>query len=148
MRIYLSSLILFIFLPTICNASIDTYDCKVLSLNELKQDSTLNTNNNLKSSIKFSVNQKSGEIRGDVDINNRGDESIKVIDNNPSKGGFYVISQSYGPAPMVSYLFINVYEDKEKHPFVYTLSGQYVYTGECQSCHSNMMTIYHGMTGH
>ena len=121
--------------PVVSRAGPDVFDCKVLSLSELSKKGTFETGTKYQKEqigSTFSVDRKSGKIEGYHFINNRGDESIEVINNDPSVAGFYVISKSRGPGRMVSYLFINAYKDESHHPFIYTLSGQYVYTGICQ----------------
>ena len=121
--------------PIVSRAGPDVFDCKVLSLNELTKEGTFSTGAKYQKEqigSTFSVDRKSGKIEGFHFINNRGDESVEIVNNDPSVAGFYVISKSHGPGRMVSYLFINAYKDESRHPFIYTLSGQYVYTGTCQ----------------
>jgi len=135
MKAFLLSMILFAFIPTPCIAFPDAFDCKVLSLNELSHNGSFVTNAKYQTEqigSTFSVDRKSGEIRGGHFLNNSASESIRVINNDPAIAGFYVISQSHGPGVMISYLFINTYKDENRFSFIYTNSGQYVYTGVCQ----------------
>ena len=134
MRAVLPSIVLLGALPTLCWASPDAFDCKVLSLNELSPGGLfVSDTKDQKEQIgsTFSVDRKSGEIRGGYFLNNRTSKSIRVI-NEPQTDAFYVISESHGPFKMISYLYIANQANDLLKPFTYTSSGQYIYTGICQ----------------
>lgn len=120
--------------PAICEAAPDAFDCKVLSLSELSVEGTFETGAKYQKEqigSTFSVDRKTGAIRGGYFLNNRNSKAVRVI-NEPGKDAFYVISESHGPFVMVSYLYIANHMDGSAKPFTYTHSGQYVYSGLCQ----------------
>lgn len=120
--------------PVASQAVADVFDCKVMSLNELSKDGTFETGAKYQKEqigSTFSVERKTGAIRGGYFLNNRSSKSVRVI-NDPEKDAFYVISESHGPFVMISYLYIANHFDGLSKPFTYTSSGQYVYSGLCQ----------------
>lgn len=78
----------------------------------------------------FTVDQESGAIAGDYFINNAHSRSIEVV-NEPQSNSLYVISRSHGPYEMVGYLYIGKHRSEPTKPFIYTSSGEYIYTGFC-----------------
>ena len=121
------------FFPTLAYAGIDTFECKVTLFHEISKEGEIITNNKWSEEqvgYTFTVERKTGEIRGGYFINNRASESIEVI-NRSEDDAYYVISKSYGPASYVGYLFIGNYHKSIKKPFTFTTSGKYVYIGNC-----------------
>ena len=134
MKMHISIVMFCALSPTICKASWDVFDCKVLSVNELLPTGTLISDIKLQRELidsTFSVERKSGEIRRNYFINNRASKSIRVI-NESETFSYYVISEGHEPYVMVSYLYIANEREGLQKSFTYTLSGQYVYSGVCQ----------------
>ena len=120
--------------PIVSQAGPDEFDCKVLSLSELSKGGTFETGVKYQKEqigSTFSVERKTGAIRGGFFLHNRSSKTVRVI-NEPQKDAYYVISESHGPFVMVSYLYIANHFDGPAKPFTYTHSGQYVYSGLCQ----------------
>jgi len=120
--------------PIASLAGPDVFDCKVLSLSELSKGGTFEIGAKYQKEqigSTFSVERKTGAIRGGYFLNNRSSKTVRVI-NEPENDAFYVISESHGPFVMVSYLYIANHFDGLAKPFIYTNSGQYVYNGLCQ----------------
>lgn len=127
--------ILFAAFPVASQAGVDVFHCKVLSLSEVSKEGTFVSGEKYQIEqigATFSVERKTGEIRGNYFINNLNSESVRVINGLKDDDGFYVISESGRQWVNVSYLYIaNGFDGLDK-PFTYTSSGQYVYTGLCR----------------
>lgn len=129
---------LFLVLVALCHSTVqampDVFECKVLSLSELTKKGTFETGAPYQKEqigSTFSVDRATGAMRGGYFLNNRSSKSVRVI-NQPETDAFYVISESHGPIVMVGYLYIANHMDGPLKPFLYTNSGQYMYTGLCQ----------------
>jgi tricorn protease-like protein len=119
---------------SVANAIPETFECRVLTLGELSPDGVFIVDAPYQKEqigSTFSVDRKSGEMRGGYFLNNRNSKSVRVI-NEPKTDAFYVISESHGPFVMLSFLYIANQNDGASKSFTYTSSGQYVYTGICQ----------------
>lgn len=115
-------------------AGADTFECKVTSVHVVsKQGEIVMDTDHLKKQIgsTFSVERRTGEIRGGYFINNKSAAEIKVI-NDPVDNSYYVISISHGPIKMVGYLYVANHRKWQRKPFTYTPSGEYVYSGYCK----------------
>ena len=124
----------FIFLaPSLGFAGVDSFECTVTAVHAVSQEGEIvNDTDNLKKQIgsTFSVERKSGVIRGGYFINSRASKSIEVI-NEPQENSYYVITKSHGPYISVGYLYVANHRKWLKKPFTYTGSGEYVYSGYC-----------------
>ncbi len=120
-------------LPSLSFAGVDSFECTVTSVHAVSEDGELVTETgHLKKQIgsTFSVERKSGEIRGGYFINNRPSKTVEVI-NEPDSNSYYVVSKSHGPYVAVGYLYVANHRKWLKKPFTYTSSGEYVYSGFC-----------------
>lgn len=134
MKRMILALIFFAAFPAVSAAMQVTFDCKVSSLSELSSTGMLETGARYQKEqvgSTFSVDRKTGAIRGGYFLNNHDAKSIRVI-NEPREGMFYVVSNYPGMISMVSYLFIANQIKEGLKPFTYTHAGRYVYTGLCQ----------------
>lgn len=115
------------------DAGSETFECKVSALYELSSEGLFISDapyQKKQVGSTFSVDRKTGAIRGGYFLNNRYHKYIRVI-NVPSDGDFYVISHGHGPIVQASYLYIGNNRDDLYKPFTFTSSGRYVYTGTC-----------------
>ena len=130
---YTKFAIILSLLPCLSFAGIDSFECTVTSVHVVSEDGEIVTETeHLKKQIgsTFSVERKSGEIRGGYFINNRPSKNVEVI-NEPNNNSYYAVSKSHGPYVTVGYLYIANHRKWLKKPFTYTSSGEYVYSGYC-----------------
>lgn len=125
--------IVLLLFPCLSFAGVDSFECTVTSVNTVSEDGEIVTDTeDLKKQIgsTFSVERKSGEIRGGYFINNKPSKTVEVI-NEPNDNSYYAISKSHGPYVSVGYLYIANHRKWLKKPFTYTSSGEYMYSGYC-----------------
>ena len=126
------TIVLFL-IPTLNFAGVYSFECTVTSVHAVSENGEIVTDTeHLKNQIgsTFSVERKSGEIRGGYFINNRYSKTVEII-NEPNDNSYYVISKSHGPYVFFGYLYIANQREWRRKPFTYTTRGEYVYSGYC-----------------
>ena len=122
-----------LLIPCLGFSGVDSFECTVTSVHGVSEDGNIVTHtDHLRKQIgsTFSVERKSGEIRGGYFINNKPSKTVEVV-NEPDDNAYYVISKSHGPYVSAGYLYVANHRKSLKKPFTYTSSGEYVYSGYC-----------------
>ena len=110
------------------------FDCTVTFAHAVADNGDVVTDTpHLKSLIgsHFTVERKSGEIRGGYFISNDSFGDIRVF-NSPSTNTYYVVSISRGSHVSVSYLYIGNHRSSSTKPFSYSGNGDQVFSGFCR----------------
>ena len=128
------NLVVFALSMTVAPAAFaSSFNCSVVSAHAVADTGQVVTDTeHLQSQVgsTFTVNQETGTIAGGYFINNAHSRSIDVV-NEPQNNSLYVISRSHGPHEMVGYLYIGKHRSASTKPFIYTSSGEYIFTGFC-----------------
>jgi hypothetical protein len=122
------------FAANLVSAGEISFDCTVTSAHAIAESGEVIADTpHLKSQVgaRFTVDRKSGAIRGNYFINNAHSKETRVI-NSPQENTYYVLTVSHGPTVMAGYLYIGNHRGGAQKPFVYTSSGSYIYVGFCR----------------
>lgn len=123
-----------IILSTDVAAGPARFDCTVTSVHAISEQGEVVTDtDHLKKQVgsKFSVDRRTGAIRGGYFINKEYSKETRVI-NDPADNSYYAVTTSHGPVVMVGYLYIGNHRKSARKPFAYTSSGEYIYYGYCE----------------